>query len=266
MKAHLRHLLLAAFALLAVCSVSAQALVGAWSFGDTTTDDSGVVVFFSNGYYVHVGDTTNDALPSGFDGYERGTYTWNGVNGTAFTATAIADTNGDTGLSSINNSTTTFSISGNSLTVTDADGLGTGSMVLSRVTGSPAIVGAWFDGDVTSPLSTNVGIFLPNGTYFLVTDRATDGAGHAGIERGTYLWNSGTGAFSSTTILDTNGDFGLSDPPLITNITVSGGIMTLTDSGGSNTLTAIPEPSTYATLAGLGALGLAFWRRRCKTV
>lgn len=26
--------------------------------------------------------------------------------------------------------------------------------------------------------------------------------------------------------------------------------------------TAIPEPSTYAALAGLGALGLAFWRRR----
>ena len=27
-------------------------------------------------------------------------------------------------------------------------------------------------------------------------------------------------------------------------------------------LTAIPEPSTYAAFAGLGALGLAFWRRR----
>ncbi len=27
-------------------------------------------------------------------------------------------------------------------------------------------------------------------------------------------------------------------------------------------LAAIPEPSTYAALAGLGALGLAVWRRR----
>ena len=28
------------------------------------------------------------------------------------------------------------------------------------------------------------------------------------------------------------------------------------------TASAIPEPSTYAALAGLGALGLALWRRR----
>ncbi len=27
-------------------------------------------------------------------------------------------------------------------------------------------------------------------------------------------------------------------------------------------VSAIPEPSTYAAFAGLGALGLAFWRRR----
>lgn len=29
-------------------------------------------------------------------------------------------------------------------------------------------------------------------------------------------------------------------------------------------LTAVPEPSTYATLAGVAALGLAVWHRRCK--
>ena len=32
------------------------------------------------------------------------------------------------------------------------------------------------------------------------------------------------------------------------------------------TIQAIPEPSTYAALAGLGALGLAFWQRRRKAV
>ncbi|HVZ65965.1 MAG TPA: PEP-CTERM sorting domain-containing protein [Lacunisphaera sp.] len=30
-------------------------------------------------------------------------------------------------------------------------------------------------------------------------------------------------------------------------------------------VSAVPEPSTYAAFAGLGALGLAFWRRRQKT-
>ncbi len=37
-----------------------------------------------------------------------------------------------------------------------------------------------------------------------------------------------------------------------------------TDATFAVTASAIPEPSTYAALAGLAALGLAAWRRRCR--
>lgn len=247
--------------LAAATSLRAQSLVGAWTFGDTSTEGSGVIVFFSNGYYVHIGDAEASEAPQGTDGYERGTYTWSGVNDTSFTANAITDANGDTGLSGINNSTTKFSVSGNTLTITDPDGLGSESNTLTRVTGANAIVGAWFDGDVTTTTNTNVIVFLADNTYFLATDQATS----AGMERGTYTWNSGTGAFSATTIVDTNGTRGLSHSPFITNATISGSEITLTDSAGPsvlNNVSAIPEPSTYAAFAGLGALALAFWRRR----
>lgn len=47
--------------------------------------------------------------------------------------------------------------------------------------------------------------------------------------------------------------------------TIAGDLMYADDfsvAAGATAMTAIPEPSTYAAFAGLGALGLAFWRRR----
>ncbi len=249
-----------ALAFAATGTAHAQTIVGAWSFGDTTTDDSGVLIFLNNGIYFHIEDTTAASGPTGFDGYERGTYSWSGVNGTSLTFNTLTDTNGDIGASSIY-SGATLSITGNSFVIGNPDGLGGTSDPLTRVTGGGAIVGAWYDGTPTSSLSTNVIVFLPNNTYFLVTDMS----GHQGIERGTYNWNSLTQAFSSSTLLDTNGTFGLSDPPFITSAAVAGGILTLTDSVGPsnlNSISAVPEPSTYAALAGVAALGLAAWHRR----
>ena len=63
-------------------------LVGAWQFGDGAADDSGVLVFLSNGTYFHGQDSVADG--TGVDGMERGTYTWNESTG-AFTATPMAN-------------------------------------------------------------------------------------------------------------------------------------------------------------------------------
>jgi hypothetical protein len=49
--------------------------------------------------------------------------------------------------------------------------------------------------------------------------------------------------------------------------TIAGDLMYADDFSvvaGAAAISAIPEPSTYAALAGLGALGLALWRRRAK--
>ncbi len=252
---NLKSLLLpAAFALLAVCSTQAQTIIGAWSFGNTATSDSGVLVFFSNGTYFHVEDTIDG---SGYDGYERGTWSWDGINGHSFTVSGISDYNGGIGLSTLN-AAATLSISGNSFVFGNPDGLGGTGDTLSRVTGGNALVSAWYDGDVTSALSSDVVIFMPNNTYYHISDRGVN----PGMERGTYTWNSGTLAFSNTVLFETNGSAGISGN---FEASVSGNILTHTDSFGPSMLTsvsAIPEPSTYAALAGLGALGLALWRRR----
>ena len=62
--------------LVSTCSVSclrersppgpcdAQSIVGAWYFGDTRSDDSGVVVFLDSGYYFHIVNATPEDAPT----------------------------------------------------------------------------------------------------------------------------------------------------------------------------------------------------------
>lgn len=267
-----RSLLLAALAMLAVCSIPAQTIIGAWSFGDPSiaNSGSGVVVFLSNGYFFHAENADTGAAPTGFNGMERGTYSWNSGTG-AMTLATLTDSNGDIGPSSIF-SGALFSVSGNTLTITDADGPSTGSSTMSRVSDASTLVGAWSFGDPSVANSgSGVVVFLPNG-YFYHAENADTGAaptGFNGMERGTYLWTPGSGAMTLSTLTDSNGDIGPSSIFSGALFSVSGNTLTITDADGPSTgsstmsrVSAIPEPSTYAALAGLGALGLAFWRRR----
>lgn len=91
-----------------------------------------------------------------------------------------------------------------------------------------AIVGSWFINGAGESKSTAVLTFLANGTYLMAEDgdRSLDPSGKDGMERGTYKWNPTTKAFSSKTLVDTTGEWGLSDSG-IKKISVSGNTLTL---------------------------------------
>ena len=200
------------------------AIVGAWSHGDTTTDDSAVIFFLSNGYYVHVQDVNAAGVAlGGADGYEVGQYTWDAATG-GFTCRTLRDTNGSVGVSGTAGlAGVTVTVSGNTATAVVP---GDTPTVLTRVVGTSAVVGAWVTGDVPGGNFTATAL-LPNGTYFLVQEGPAAGGGTPGIERGTYAWNSSTGDFTATPALDTNGAWGLSSAVART-VTTSDDLLTLT--------------------------------------
>lgn len=182
-----------------------EAIVGAWQFGDGAPDNSGVLVFQSNGVYFHAEDKV--IAPGEFDGMERGTYTWIEETGKLL-RTVEVDTNGESGLSHPF-SGDFIAIDGDTMTITDPGVPNEDPTILQRVVYNPAarIEGGWRIID-NSGSNTGVFVFLNNGTYF----HAEVEVGLTGVERGTYTWNQETGLLTSTQSLDTNGESGLSDP------------------------------------------------------
>jgi hypothetical protein len=94
------------------------------------------------------------------------------------------------------------------------------------------IWGGWYGVGQGQAQGTLAFSFFPDGEYFLNDHgiRALDPTGQPGIERGTYTWNAATGAFSSITLVDTDGQWGLSNPsptsPNPTSITITGDTLT----------------------------------------
>jgi hypothetical protein len=88
------------------------------------------------------------------------------------------------------------------------------------------------------------------------------------VDGGNTFLNYGTGAPGSTSgwFVTPSTGFGLEVyGALYGNGTLTGPIAMSGQMYADNlSVSAIPEPSTYAAFAGLGALGLAFWRRRQK--
>ena len=98
-------------------------------------------------------------------------------------------------------------------------------MIRLQAAASSAIVGSWYAIDKSGSLLFT---FLSNGTYLLkdTGDSAADPSGHSGMELGTYTWDAGTGALAHKTLIDTDGEWGLSHA-IVSSIKVSGGTLTM---------------------------------------
>jgi hypothetical protein len=245
-----RTCILCTLSLLAASPAWAQSIVGAWSGGDTAKEGAGVIVFFANGSFYYIENVPAIEAPSGFDGFERGTYTWSVANG-AFTLNVLQDLNGNTGIGGASGlAGMTATISGSTLTI---NAPGVGSLVASRVTGTSPIVGAWSFGNPAVANDSGVVVFLPNGVYFEAEDGDStpgtgDPSGHDGIEHGTYSWNATTGLMTSSRApapyVDTNGEWGLSHTGTQLTFHVSADGLTLNGSTG---------PAESFSLARVGA-------------
>ena len=217
-------------------------LVGSWYMPSPGGgSDQVVITFLANGTFMVAdkGDHARD--PSGTSGLEYGTYTQG--EGGLLNLTFSIDTDGDWGLSHAG--ITDATVSGDTLTLYGADG----NILVDRLTSAPnSIVGSWFATPVGGGTDQIVFTFLADGTY-LIADKGTvahDPNGTSGIEWGTYTWDAGTGAFTFTNLVNTDGQWGLSHSNgEITTLVVSGDTLTAGNGSQGMPLTRITPIGSY---------------------
>lgn len=190
--------------------VSDTSIVGAWTKpGDP---GSGAIIFMKDGTYVQISNHV-PANPTGTNGFERGVYSWNSATGNIQIDTFI-DTNGDEGIGDSNDRTDlTVTVVGDTLTAVVSP---TEIQTMVRLpTDLTSFTGAWVAGDATLPDSTRVFVFPGDGTYFMAEDgdQAVNGfGGRDGMESGTFTIDLPSGLITTTALIDTNGDWGFSNP------------------------------------------------------
>lgn len=88
------------------------------------------------------------------------------------------------------------------------------TLASSNLTAGP-IVGAWYITNAGQAQSTAVLAILADGRFMFIEDGnpALDPNGEDGLEKGTYTWNALTGDFSTTTLINTNGEWGMCNVP-----------------------------------------------------
>lgn len=254
---------LALLTVLVSAQLPAAPITGAWYLSNAGEAQSTVVfAFLADGRFMLIEDGNPAADPSGEDGLEKGTYTWNPATG-AFSRNTLINTNGEWGFCPAPSGTvspectsgppqTTITSDGNFLTVSVP---GEPELVTPTRLYDPAkaIVGAWFFS--TGPLLTDLTVvaFLPDGRVMAGIDPPSAGF----IEFGTYTWDPVTGALT-TAIASSNAPPALSlNLPSFTSANIVNGQLLLSSRAGELTLTnaAVPEPATILlTAIGLGGL------------
>jgi len=222
---------LAGFDVLAVPPADTS-IVGTWLLPDPSpASNPAVVVFLADGTYYEMEANTPASDTSAANGFERGTYTWDATTSVLRVVTRL-DTNGEAGISGVNGvQGFTFTVVGDNAVAAIppamCDGPDPCSFAAIRVTGAPGtIVGGWSAGDAKVEDRSVVVVFLANGDFYLAQDGSSvlpdgDPSGQDGIEKGTWAWNAATGDFVATTTVDTNGQWGLSNPSSLMTLLIS---------------------------------------------
>lgn len=245
-------------------AASAGPIVGAYYFTNGgQAQSTGVLALLSDGRFMFIEDGNPLTDPSGQDGLEKGTYTWNSVTG-AFSLSTVINTNGEWGFCNVPSPSTSCALPPGSTATANDIALtffqpSEGTSIVPRLTdpNSP-IVGAWYFSSGPSAQDLTVVAFLPNGKVMIGIDPPANGF----IEFGVYTWNPLTGGFTAT--IDTsNAPAGFSlNLPSFTSANIANGDVVLSSNSGTLTLssTAVPEPSSLM-LAATG-LACALLRRR----
>ena len=184
-----------------------QSIVGSWYAANPGGGtDQIVFTFLSDGTFLVADKGTPGRDPSGTNGLEWGTYSWDASSG-ALSFVFSINTDNSWGLSDAG--FTGATVTGDILTFTgDA-----GAMNVNRLLSAPnSVVGSWYAANPGGGTDQIVFSFLADGTY-LIADKGTvarDPTGTSGIEWGTYTWDPASGAFTFNTLVNTDGQWGLS--------------------------------------------------------
>lgn len=107
-----------------------------------------------------------------------------------------------------------------------------------------SLVGSWYlaADDVLITVT-----FFPDGKYMLAQDAPADEVGEAGVEYGSYSWDPVSGALTTETTTDTNGEWGLSHPLGEYAATRTGDTLTFTETQGTEVIDEVSVQRVVST-------------------